>query len=435
MTVREVLVRAKWPVADVDIDGLDDSVEEAVRSLHLTAEKVGWNVHDHLGGSSDDWPDRKAEFCELLQAATPVEAASSGGLGSANPVSGSENSWEPIQLTPFLDGSPQMPTPTVLRRTDGEALFYSKEVHTLAGESGVGKGWIALEAASQEIRKGRRVVYIDFEDGPASITARLRAIGVDLSDIASNFAYVRPEVPLTTSDATATLDHTLDTLMPRLVVIDGVTEAMQLHGLDPNNNPDAAKFLMMFPRRIADHPCEPAVVLIDHVTKERDRKARYALGAQHKRAGSAVTYMVEAKRPIERGRDDGLVRISVAKDRHGAVQRFGAGSSMPKPVAEMHVAANSDGTRVTIRLEPSGSTSSASSTRIRDSIHRYLNDHPGASQNRIVDDVAGNTAAKRRTLSEMIGKGEIRYHQDGQTRHHYLVAVFGPDTDPERRSG
>jgi hypothetical protein len=35
----------------------------------------------------------------------------------------------------------------------------------------------------------------------------------------------------------------------------------------------------------------------------------------------------------------------------------------------------------------------------------------------------------------MIGKGEIRYHQDGQTRHHYLVAVFGPDTDPERRSG
>jgi hypothetical protein len=238
-------------------------------------------------------------------------------------------------------------------------------------------------------------------------------------------------VALTLGDASGWLDDTLDNLAPTLVVIDGVTEAMVLHGLDPSSNPDAAQFLMMLPRRVADHDCTPAVVLQDHPTKERDRQHRYALGAQHKRAGTAVTYIVESVRSIEKGRSDGLVGISVAKDRHGTVQAAGVGSGMPKLVAELHVSANIDGTEVEMSLDPPGAASSQRMKALQDKVRRYLAKHPGASQNGIVDGVTGNSAAIKDSLREMIDHGEIRVDEQGQTRHHYLVPVDGSGNGAE----
>lgn len=441
ITVRQLLLREGFELGGAVFDGIDVPVEEAVEHLDATLDTVGWGVYQHVGLDSNvTWEVFRDKLRGLLEAGThPVETAGSEKrqMPPSRNVDRSGRSWGPVELAPFLNGTHAMPTPTVLRRSDAVGLFYPGEVHSLVGECGVGKGGIALHAAEQEIATGGRVLYVDFEEGPASITARLVAVGVAPLSVLAHFLYVRPEVPLTLGDASDWLNRTVNNLAPTLVVIDGVTEAMVLHGLDPSSNPDAAQYLMMLPRSIADRDCAPAIVLLDHPTKERDRQHRFALGAQHKRAGTAVTYIVEASRPIEKGRDDGLIRISVAKDRHGAVQAAGVGRGMPKLVAELHVAANGDGTEVEMSLEPPGAASSQRMKALQTKVRRYLTEHPGASQNGIVKAVTGNAMAIREALMGMIEDGEIRIEEEGQTRHHYLVPVdgFGNGVEPVGRQG
>ena len=60
--------------------------------------------------------------------------------------------------------------------------------------------------------------------------------------------------------------------------MDGITEAMSLHGLQLQDNNDVARFMVMLPRRFARTGA--AALLIDHVTKDRETRGRYAIGAQ-----------------------------------------------------------------------------------------------------------------------------------------------------------
>jgi hypothetical protein len=430
MNLRELLVRDGWEVQEASIVELDDSLEIAFKYSDYTVNTVGLKVYEYLDEPDTTWEEFEEKFSETLQSEMRASLGDANAMDSTpSHLESAGISWKPVDLSDILAGGLEMPTPTILRRSDGFGLLYAGEVHNFVGESGVGKGWIALHAAAQVIRDGGKVVYIDFEDGPVSIAARLRALGVNESDVRARFFYVRPDMPVNLGDAALELARTLDNAQPDLVVIDGVTEAMQLHDLEPNSNSDAAKFLMMFPRRIADHTCAPPVVLIDHPTKARNGQRAYAIGAQHKRAGIAVTFMVKARRPIEKGREDGLVQISVAKDRHGTVQAAAVGSRMPKPIADLHVAANFDGSEVTISLEPPGSSMSDSTRRREDAIRRFLAENPGGSQNSIVRGVKGNSDAVKSALQELTDDGRVRFERKGQTRAHYLVSV--PDSSDE----
>ena len=67
------------------------------------------------------------------------------------------------------------------------------------------------------------------------------------------------------------------------MVIDGVTEAMTMHGLELKDNADVAKFVELLPRPLARMGA--AVVLVDHVAKDTGGRGRFAIGAPHKLAG------------------------------------------------------------------------------------------------------------------------------------------------------
>jgi hypothetical protein len=82
-------------------------------------------------------------------------------------------------------------------------------------------------------------------------------------------------------------------------VVDGVTKAMVLQGLDIRDNKDVAEFLTKLARPLAD--AGAAVLLIDHVTKDREGRGRWELGAHHKLAGTDLTHMLEPIRSFGRG--------------------------------------------------------------------------------------------------------------------------------------
>lgn len=320
----------------------------------------------------------------------------------ANPPAPS--TWAPVNLDPVLAGEHLDPPPTILRRTDGQPLLYDGAVHTVAGESESGKTWLTLIAALQLIAEEERVVFLDFEDRADRVIGRLLALGANLDHIRAHFAYIRPDRPLDDDGRAALAPHLENT---RLVIIDGVTEAMTMHGFDLNGNADSALFYGLLPRWIADHG--PAVVMIDHVVKDAERQGRFAIGAQHKLAGiDGVSYLVKMLQPFARGKR-GLARVDIAKDRPGHVREFAHG----KTIAEFTLDATRSDVVLTADLMPPGSETGRADgdtfepTILMEKISRYVQLNPGMSKKAIEGSMNGKAATIRLALELLVTRGYI----------------------------
>jgi KaiC/GvpD/RAD55 family RecA-like ATPase len=152
--------------------------------------------------------------------------------------------------------------PSILEREDGTCLLYRGKLHSLYGEPEAGKGWVALKAATDQLAAGEHVVYIDFEDDAETAVERLRALGAKPKAIRDRIRYLRSDEPLSEAGK-ADLEAALEPA-PSLVVLDGMTEALALEGLDLNSNADVAQWIVGLPRCIAVESAA-AVLIIDHV--------------------------------------------------------------------------------------------------------------------------------------------------------------------------
>lgn len=231
------------------------------------------------------------------------------------------SSWTPQRVDEIVAGlqagTLDRPRPTVGRLTDGSHWLYAGAVNGLAGESGCGKTWTALVAVATELTDGNSVVYIDLEDSPVGIVARLLDLGVPSHLIADpmRFAYVRPDEAFK-DDVRAEFWALLDRLRPSLVVLDSTGESMALEGTDPNSDDGVAAWFRRVAAAIADRG--PAVLLLDHLPKS-DNAAKSPIGSQRKRAAISGVQMIQTVRPgmsFAKGRA-GEARLMCTKDRHG----------------------------------------------------------------------------------------------------------------------
>jgi hypothetical protein len=229
-----------------------------------------------------------------------------------------ETGWTFSDLTPVLDGTHKPAQPCVGARDDGIGLFYPGRVNGIQGESEAGKSWVALVSCLTEINRGNHVVYMDFEDSEEGVVSRLLLIGANPRDIATQFHYVRPGTTPTPAALKAFIARIAD-LGATLIVVDGVTEAMVMLGLELKENTEIAKFGRMLLRPLADTGA--AVVPLDHVVKNNESRGRYALGGVHKlNAVDGVQYMLEAVRPFGIN-TEGRSRLRIAKDRPAQIRR------------------------------------------------------------------------------------------------------------------
>ena len=225
-----------------------------------------------------------------------------------------ESSWIPKQIEEL--NLEDEPAPTMLRREDGNCLLYAGKVNAIFGESESGKTWIALEAIRQEIAKGNIVFYIDFEDSAKGILNRLKALKVPM-DKFKLFRYANPDEPL--GEGIGEIMRTeIMAYLPTLIVVDGVNAAMNLLGLDLEKNKDATTFSqkILKPLRVGG----AGILTIDHVTKSKDNRGNYAIGAQAKRADiDGAAFAVSVSLPFGRG-IDGALDMTCTKDRPGFVR-------------------------------------------------------------------------------------------------------------------
>jgi len=331
-----------------------------------------------------------------------------------NPVTGEvdedetppvRSSWAPHDLERYLDpDAPGEPPPSVGFRSDGRALFYPGRTNSLFGESGSMKSFIAGYVVAQSMLDGDNAAVIDFESTGDVWIARLRAMGVDDETLREHFTYMRPADPLGPLER-ADLDLMLAAYRPTVAVLDGMTDAIGLHGLEMNSNKDIATFDRTVLRHIADQG--PALITIDHVGRNPEGRNGHAIGAQHKRAAvTGVSYEVRAVAKFGRGRT-GVAVLKTTKDRPGYIDALGPGE-----VATFSFTADADGTTIEVKCEaPIGSTAPDGEwlpTVLMGRVSEYVEANPGASLRAILDSVSGKKPVTTTAVRHLVNNGFIR---------------------------
>lgn len=343
--------------------------------------------------------------------------------------------WGSVDLAAILAGDIVQAEPTLFTREDGQSLLYSGLTHSFHGESESGKSLILQAEAARQTELGNRVLYIDFESDALSVVGRLRSFGCKKADIAAHFDYRRPDARpdslLEQAEWREILEQTYT-----LAVIDGVTEGLSLFGYSTTDNDDIAKWLRAVPNMIADKT-GAAVVLVDHVTKSAHDRGRFALGAQAKMAGlTGAAYVVEVVKHLGRG-CTGVLKLSIAKDRPGAVrQRCGASHKTDRTQVAAIVTVDSAGdgpTVVTVAAPSDHDTVAPGQFRPTALMERASNvvaqgQRPGLRE--LVGLIGGHKPAAQAAITFLIAEGFIQVERNGNRNEHVLVKAYTEAEDP-----
>lgn len=349
-----------WPPDPVSVfdrlerQGLDVVVSRAdlgeiIGTAPSTSGAPRWAaiVHDHatlrrLLGTGAEITELAYTLPEDAHTAVLRAQELLGGVASQN---GARNlsTLEVADVAALLDSELEPEQADFLTRTDGAALFYAGKMHVLQAEPSSGKSWLALAAALEVLTIGGAVVYLDYEDTSKGILGRLLALGAEPSHVRERFAYAQPAGAFGPQER-AELGKLLDRLNPDLVVIDGVAEALARDGLSEDKASEVVTWIEKLPRYIAKTGA--AVVMLDHVVKDREQQGRWARGSGAKLAAvDGATYQVKVTSAFSRHRA-GTMKLVVAKDRPGGVGAIG------DVAAVATIEPKADGARVLIRLDP-----------------------------------------------------------------------------------
>ncbi|HRO31291.1 AAA family ATPase [Citricoccus sp.] len=361
----------------------------------------------------------------------PVDADEPVDLNGAYASEDVRPSWEPLDLTDYVNGTVTPIVPTVMARTDGVCLGYPGHVHSLAGESESGKSMLALTVVADELKAGHPVLFIDYESDPGTIVDRLRKMGTTAEQIRHGLDYLNPDTdPYAGPPEERHAWAALLSRPYRLAVIDGVTEAFAVSGVSSIDNDEVTRWGRQVPRTIAART-GAAVFVIDHVTKSTEGRGRYAIGAQAKISYlTGAAYTVEPLAPLGAGMS-GKLALRVGKDRPGQVRPHGGTWRKSDRTQAVAVALidSTNPTRIQYTLEPPArelDPEQEQADREQDLLRRvseWVRDRPEPSSGKQVrQGVAGNATAIGEALKTLEAQGYITTSPGSHnaTLHHHV---------------
>jgi hypothetical protein len=245
----------------------------------------------------------------------------------------SAHSWRPVDLLAYAEAPPAPPTIG--------GLAYPGRRHVFSGEPETLKSWAALVLCVEQVRAGEVALYIDLEMGASMTLERLRQLGLSEDEIRTGFVYLSPSEPMTGEDVLADVTRLVTFAKPSLIVLDAFTGALELHGYDPVSGVAIEGFYRTVVGPLQAHGA--AVVMLDHVAKNKETRGRFAIDSQRKIGGVDVHLGFKLIHPFARGAD-GLAGITTHKDRPG---------HLPRPrAAELELTSDPETFAVSWRIRP-----------------------------------------------------------------------------------
>jgi hypothetical protein len=315
------------------------------------------------------------------------------------------HSWAPVNLDDYADAPAELPTV-------GLGFTYPGCVHIRSGEPESAKTLSAYLDCIEEIRRGNAVMVCDFEMGPRRARAWFRDCGLDDCE---QVIFLEPQEPLRGGAILADLGYLLDDRRPTLVVIDSYTAALELHGCDPNSAVDVQRFHreVIGPLRAG----RAAIVLTDHLPKNREGRGRFSIASERKLANADVHLGFEVVHPFGHGRE-ALIRITTHKDRP---------ASLPKPhTCELHLKSDPETYAISWSIEHSERREAGDGwkpTELMAKVFRHLKERgEPLSRTTIAREVGGSKEYVLRAVDELVSEGSIEENPGSRGARLYSIS-------------
>jgi len=314
---------------------------------------------------------------------------------------------------PILEGGFQREMPSVCEAMPGSFLLYAGRLNEFHGESGIGKTNINLSIAARIMRAGGLVLFLDPEDNPNGIAQRFLSLGGDPADLLTRFKYVHNPEP---ADYPGLIEWAKQA-KPTAVFLDGIAEALVAEGYNEDKATDVLSFHFQRTRPFADTGA--AVVIADHVAKNRDNRGRDPRGSGGKLGrydGCAyIVELIKAYSPTTAG----AVRLIVAKDRNGGVGHVG------QRIAELHFTPDEDGKTLVRFTAPADSGKPFLPTGLMEQVSRFVESSDLVpSKNTIETRIKGKAEYKRQAISSLVELGYLREEKHGCGMQYHSVKPF-----------
>lgn len=302
--------------------------------------------------------------------------------------------------------------PTILTRTDDQALIYPGLLHWLMGDPGKGKTWIEILAAAEVIGNGGKVLLLDWEGNRRIIGDRFAALGLSPEQVADGLHYWRPprlDRHLVADLADRVRDEAID-----LCCYDGVAKALARNDYDEDRAPDVLGWL-----ELAVHPITEAgaaALVLDHLKKDKEGAGLWPRGSGAKQGEvSGAAWKVVPRVAFSR-RKAGHFDLIQAKDREGFVGEDGS------VVAQCH--ATPARGLLQLVLEPPPGDGTFQPTVYMERVSKFLElttvpDGEAVSQKMIEDGVKGKAEHIRSAIAHLVAGGYVVKGLDGRPSHHH----------------
>ena len=304
--------------------------------------------------------------------------------------------------------------PALLKRSDGATILYAGKVNSVFGEPGMGKSWIALEAALASLKNGGRVLWWDFEDKPDTLYRRAKALGqLDLIT-GENVAFIKDnnilelEDDLPNMSLLCAVEWLADAGIYSLVIID----AAESSGA-PSDGSSVTEWIK---EKVSPFQSRGVGVLIlDHVPKRRQERPRGAIGSQYKLAKIDGAAIGVSGKPWTKTQDGAMV-LRLEKDRQGDVP-----GNVGAKIAT--IKGHYEGELLTISIDPPNQEDGEELD-----IPMLLLEAIGAAgaegvrgQNVLMGKVTGKGKHKQEALIMLIQDGLVVQTKDGKAQVHTLT--------------
>jgi hypothetical protein len=267
----------------------------------------------------------------------------------------------------------------------------------ISGEPASGKSLLCMVWASDVIRAGGRVLWLDQEAGPDDTIGKFQALGMSLSHLQAGLFYLPPIA----RDLLRLVDEFFELVQkvdPDLIVIDSAAVILSDSGVDEDSNSGVSHFnshvLLPLVKKMGH-----SVLVIDHVPKN-SRNNRYPRGAASKLSAVDMSLSARTVKPFSKNKS-GALELRVRKDRQG--------NFAEDTFWDIDVNAGPDGVAFDFSepKDPVSKTAAVSDEAMREKIVDYIKNNPGASKTAL-EKVRGRKHEKKRAiLQELLAEGVV----------------------------
>jgi hypothetical protein len=185
-------------------------------------------------------------------------------------------------------------------------------VHLIFAATGEGKTWLATWLASERIKVGDVVLYLDNENGAEVAAERFKLLGCTAEDVEHLYYHVDPNIRLDEASLKVLFDY-VDDIEPVLVFLDASLGFLTSADLEENVNDDLEKFNQKIIRPLRKRGI--TVVILDHTPHSDNNRVR---GAGRKLGYVENGWGLKCSKPFDQNRVGEIV-LKRAKQRRGAL--------------------------------------------------------------------------------------------------------------------